>query len=209
MGPPVKLSTYVRNLALQPFSHYFGLASHTTHVVCINFIREWWDLQFNVDSERQIFFFFFFGQTFSQQIYLLSEFLPDICCVFITLNMKLVSRRSLIRSILALYSNPRKNISSVTDSLKVSVKNSECKKKSHEKLLNKQSICWITYIIGHYSPSVKISAQLLTILMLCELILYVSGGTYSLTSTPNERFLTNIFMAIVIHSQRFCQKSTF
>ena len=35
-----------------------------------------------------------------------------------------------------------------------------------------------TYIIDHYSP-----------LMLCALILYVSGGTYSLTSTPNDRFL--------------------
>ena len=32
--------------------------------------------------------------------------------------------------------------------------------------------------------------------MLCALILYVSGGTYSLTSTPNDRFLRNFFMAI-------------
>ena len=31
------------------------LASHTTHVVCVNFIHEWRHLQFNVDSERQIF----------------------------------------------------------------------------------------------------------------------------------------------------------
>ena len=30
------------------------LVSHTTHVVCVNFIREWRDLQFNVDSEWQI-----------------------------------------------------------------------------------------------------------------------------------------------------------
>ena len=52
-----------------------------------------------------------------------------------------------------------------------------------------------TYIIGHYNPSVRITAQLLTLLMLCALILYVSGGTYSLTSTPNDRFLRNLFMA--------------
>ena len=31
--------------------------------------------------------------------------------------------------------------------------------------------------------------------MLCVLILYVRGGTYSLTSTPNDRFLRNFFMA--------------
>ena len=31
--------------------------------------------------------------------------------------------------------------------------------------------------------------------MLCALILYVSGGTYSLTSTPNDRFLRNFFVA--------------
>ena len=30
-------------------------AFHTTHVVCVNFIYENWDLQFKVDSEQQIF----------------------------------------------------------------------------------------------------------------------------------------------------------
>ena len=29
--------------------------SHTTSVVDINFIHNWWDLQFNVESKRQIF----------------------------------------------------------------------------------------------------------------------------------------------------------
>ena len=38
-----------------PFSQDYDLPSYTTHVVCINFIREWWDLQFNVDSEQQSF----------------------------------------------------------------------------------------------------------------------------------------------------------
>ena len=36
--------------------------SHTTHVVCVNFIREWLDLQFNIDSERQIFEKLFHGR---------------------------------------------------------------------------------------------------------------------------------------------------
>ena len=31
------------------------LVSHTTYVVCVNFIHKWRDQQFNVDSERQIF----------------------------------------------------------------------------------------------------------------------------------------------------------
>ena len=39
------------------------------------------------------------------------------------------------------------------------------------------------------------------------LILYVSGGTNSLTSTPNDRFLRNFFMAYFIYSQSFCQKA--
>ena len=41
--------TYIYNWPLQPFSQDYGLASHTTHVVCINFIRNWRNLQFNVD----------------------------------------------------------------------------------------------------------------------------------------------------------------
>ena len=43
-----------------------------------------------------------------------------------------------------------------------------------------------TYIIGHYNSSVRIID-----LMLCVLILYISGGPYSLKSTLNDRFLRN------------------
>ena len=43
-------------LYIQPFSQNYGLASYTTHVVCVNFIHEWLDLLFNVDSKRKIFF---------------------------------------------------------------------------------------------------------------------------------------------------------
>ena len=42
----------MHNWPLQSFSQDYGLAFHTTHVVFVNFIREWQDLQFNVDSER-------------------------------------------------------------------------------------------------------------------------------------------------------------
>ena len=43
------------NWPLQLFRQDYGLASHATHVVRINFIREWRDLRLNVDFERQIF----------------------------------------------------------------------------------------------------------------------------------------------------------
>ena len=49
------MHTYIHNWPLQPFSQGYGLAFHTTHVVCFNFICEWWDLQFKVDFEGQIF----------------------------------------------------------------------------------------------------------------------------------------------------------
>ena len=55
---------YIHNWPLQPFSQDYGLASHTTYVVCVNLIHEWQDLQFNIDSERQIFFKNFFHGRF-------------------------------------------------------------------------------------------------------------------------------------------------
>ena len=38
-------------------------------------------------------------------------------------------------------------------------------------------------------------------------VVCVSGGTYSLTSTPNDRFLRNFFMAGLFALGVFCQKS--
>ena len=49
------------------------------------------------------------------------------------------------------------------------------------------------YIIGHYNPSVRITAKLLTPFILCVLILSKSKASYSLTSTPNDRFLRGTF----------------
>ena len=39
--------------------------------------------------------------------------------------------------------------------------------------------------------------------MLCVLILYVSGDTYNLKSTPNDK---EIFNGKIIYSQSFCRK---
>ena len=58
----------------KPSVRISDLVSHTTYAVCVNFIHKWRDLQFKVDSERQIFW-----QAFHGNFYLLSEFLPEIC----------------------------------------------------------------------------------------------------------------------------------
>ena len=57
--------TYIHNLSLQPFSQDYDLVYHTTYSVCINFIRDWWDLQFNGDSERQIYEMLFMANLFT------------------------------------------------------------------------------------------------------------------------------------------------
>ena len=62
--------------------HYYhsvriiDLVSHTTYDVCFNFYTQvTGDLQFKVDSERQVFFW----ETFRGSFYLLAEFLPEKC----------------------------------------------------------------------------------------------------------------------------------
>ena len=53
--------TYLHyNWPLQPFCQDYGLASHNTYAVCVNFTRKWRYQKFNVDSERQIFLRNFF-----------------------------------------------------------------------------------------------------------------------------------------------------
>ena len=77
--------THIHNWPLQPFSQDYGLACHTTHVVCVNFIRVWRDLQFNVDSERQ-----FFEKLFHDSFILLSEFLSE----YVPNPWRLISRHT-------------------------------------------------------------------------------------------------------------------
>ena len=48
-----------------------------------------------------------------------------------------------------------------------------------------------TYTIIRYKPSVKITPYFLTPLMLCVLILYMSGGTYSFRSALKDKFVRN------------------
>ena len=44
-----------------PSVRFIDLVSHTTYVVCVNFIHKWQNLQFKVDSERKIFWETFHG----------------------------------------------------------------------------------------------------------------------------------------------------
>ena len=47
--------TYLAMIIIAHYSQDYDVAFHTTYVVCINFMHEWRDLEFKVDSERQIF----------------------------------------------------------------------------------------------------------------------------------------------------------
>ena len=64
-----------------------------------------------------------------------------------------------------------------------------------------------TYVIGYYSSSVRIT-DLVSYTTYVVCINFISGGAYSLKSTPNDRFFEKLFMAMFfIYSQSFCQKS--
>ena len=69
-----------------------------------------------------------------------------------------------------------------------------CQKQTTDKKVSRVVGVLVDFLhtIGHYNPSVRITAYLLTLLILWALILYVSGGTYSLKSAPNDRFLRNL-----------------
>ena len=52
------ISEDIHTYIIGHYSHsvrIIDLVSHTTYVVCVNFIYKWRALQFKVDSERQIF----------------------------------------------------------------------------------------------------------------------------------------------------------
>ena len=66
----------------QPLNPDYGLASEHTQVVCFNLIREWIDLQFNVDSERHGFKAAFHGNFI---------FIFSFLCLTWNLNMSLTS----------------------------------------------------------------------------------------------------------------------
>ena len=63
-----------------------------------------------------------------------------------------------------------------------------------------------SYIIGHYNPLVRIIDLVShTTYVLCVLNLYICGGTYSLKSTPNDRFFEKLFMTILLTLRVFAR----
>ena len=60
---------HYRLTGLHNFIQDYGLASDTTHVMYVNFIHEWRDLQFKVDSERQIFKKLFMAILFTLSVF--------------------------------------------------------------------------------------------------------------------------------------------
>ena len=65
--------TYIHNWLLQPFSQdYWPSFSHHFMLCVLIFIHKWRDLQFKVDSERQIFWETFHGNFISTLRFLLS-----------------------------------------------------------------------------------------------------------------------------------------
>ena len=75
------LHTYVF-VHYNPSVRLIDFVSHTTCVVCGNFIHKWRDLQFKVDSEWQI----FWGTSWL----ILTEFLSEICGEEIVKEMRFV-----------------------------------------------------------------------------------------------------------------------
>ena len=71
----------------------------------------------------------------------------------------------------------------------------------HILLKTSQKIHIRTYIIGHYNSSVRI----IDLVSHCVLISHISGGTYSLKSTPNDRFFEKLFMAILFILRNFAR----
>ena len=61
--------TYVRYWSLQSFSQDYDLVFHSTYVLCVNVACEWWNLQFKVNSDQEIFgnFLFLFAFSFCQK----------------------------------------------------------------------------------------------------------------------------------------------
>ena len=52
-----QLNTYIKYIIsyYNPSVRIIDLVSNTTYIVCVSFIHKWPELQFNVDSELQIF----------------------------------------------------------------------------------------------------------------------------------------------------------
>ena len=137
------LHTYIHNWPLQPFSQDYQLVSHTTDVVCVNFIHMWRDLQFKVDSKRQILRKLFHGrliytQSLCQKSAERKSPRKYFCFFFIFENLCWFNRHKTRVCIPGQTSNQKyRNISLATSSHQSFVKNPESKNKIAMKSFSK------------------------------------------------------------------------
>ena len=82
---PYYIHTYIIGHC-NPSVRIMDLVSHTTYVVCVNFIHKWRDLLFKVDSERQTW------ETFHGNFIYSLKFLPEICWEEIAVEILFVFR---------------------------------------------------------------------------------------------------------------------
>ena len=68
------ICTYIHNWPLQPFSQDYGLASHTTYVVCVNFIQ--------VLPDRYFFYFKFRALVFITKKKIFFLIVPTLNAIF-------------------------------------------------------------------------------------------------------------------------------
>ena len=76
-------------------------------------------------------------------------------------------------------------------------------KRSKFVLFDQNGIFDLIYIRNWSLQPFSQAYDLASPLMLCVLILYMSGWTYNLKSTPNDRFLWSFFMAILFKLKVF------
>ena len=69
------LHPYIHNCSFQSFSQDCGLASHTTHVVCVNFICQWRGTYSLMSPPNNR----FFEKLFHGKFYIPPELIPEIC----------------------------------------------------------------------------------------------------------------------------------
>ena len=118
LNPPFKIF-YTRyyitshNQSLQPFNHDYNLTSHTTQVVCLNFIHERWNLQCKVDSERFVFkklfiTIFFTLEVFTRRLLRCTRFTTTAICQHTTYQTTATINQYLEYKMLSVYQSFRK-----------------------------------------------------------------------------------------------------
>ena len=89
---------YLLNAVLRIFGQDYNLASHTTHVVCVNFIREWPDLQFNSTPNDGFLGNIFVAGLFTLRVFarnMMEEIAVEIFFSYLVLISDLVYKRGL------------------------------------------------------------------------------------------------------------------